>query len=78
MKVFDDGKYTVYVYKEIGNQHHLPHCHVRWAGNDVVISIPLLNQIAGPGLPKSAKQLLLTRLDEICSAWNVVNPERPI
>jgi hypothetical protein len=78
MKVFDDGKYAIYVYKEVGNQHHLPHCHVRWPDNDAVLSIPLLHQIAGSPLPKSARQMLLTRLNDICNSWNLLNPERSI
>ena len=78
MKVLDDGKFSIYVYREIGQPHHLPHCHVRQADGETVVSLPMLIKIAGRPLSKSAKQLLLTHLEEICSAWNKINPERAI
>lgn len=78
MKVLDNGKFSVYVYREIGQSHHLPHCHVRWADGATVVTLPLLIRMAGTPLPKSAKQLLLDHLEEICNVWNNINLERAI
>ena len=64
------------MYKEVGQQHHLPHCHVRWADGETVVALPLLQVIVGDPLPKAARQLLLGELEEIYAAWNKINRER--
>jgi len=73
MKVLLSGKYAVYVYREVGGPHHMPHCHVRWPDGSIVVALPILNEIAGGKLPREAKKLLLDNLEEIWDAWNLLN-----
>ncbi len=78
MKALDGGWFAVYVYREIGNRHHLPHCHVRWSGHESVVILPALNRIAGAELPRVLRRALVVEIDIICNAWNEINPEHPI
>lgn len=73
MRVIQSGKYAIYVYREIGGSHHLPHCHVRWADGSVVVALPTLEVIAGGQLPREAEQIVADHLEEICEAWDQVN-----
>lgn len=75
MKLFSDGHYSVYVYPEGGEPHHLPHCHVRWAKGDTILALPTLIVLAGHRLPRSGRRLLREQLDEICAGWDSVNLE---
>lgn len=75
MLAFRYDAFSVYVYPETGQQHHLPHCHVRWAEGDTVVALPSQEILAGPSLPKAARRLLLDRMEEICSCWDELNPE---
>lgn len=75
MKALQSGKFTVYVYREIGERHHLPHCHVRWEEYETVITLPTLRHLAGSALPRSARRLLLEHLDEIYRIWVELNQE---
>ncbi len=79
MKVLSYKGIDICVYPaEFAQRHHLPHCHVRWAGREVVVALPTLRLLVGKRLPKGARKLLLTRLDMICEAWNEKNPEYKI
>lgn len=73
MNVLDSGRFSVYVYDEVGQPHHLPHCHVRWEGNDTSVALPTLIVLAGKPLPKAAMKLLLANLDKIYEAWDQLN-----
>lgn len=73
MKVTDNGTFAIYVYYEKGSPHHLPHCHVRWKHMETVVTLPSLQIIAGPLLPKEAKRLLSENLEEIANAWDKLN-----
>lgn len=75
MKVLEVGRFSVYVYYEVGQPHHLPHCHVRWEGKDTVIALPSLKVLAGESLPKAGRQLLIANLEEIVEAWGELNEE---
>jgi hypothetical protein len=77
-RVFSVGGFSVYVYAEIGGKHHLPHCHVRWAGEDAQISLPTLRHLAGSTLPRGARALLRERVDEILKAWSELNPREEV
>lgn len=68
----------MYVYAEAGQPHHLPHCHVRWPDGSAQVALPTLRILAGGQIPTQARELLLDYLDDICSAWDVLNPERPV
>jgi len=74
MKVLQLGKYAIYVYREIGGAHHLPHCHVRWVEGSVVVALPILDVIAGGQLPREARKLVVDNLDKILKAWYQLNP----
>ena len=78
MKALDGGWFAVYVYREIGNRHHLPHCHVRWSGHESVVALPVLNRMAGAEVPRVLRRALIVRIDKICTVWNEINPEHPI
>lgn len=70
------GKFSVWVYAEADQPHKLPHCHVKWSDGDAAVSLPSLLEIAGAELPKPAKKLLADHLEEICQAWDLLNPTR--
>jgi hypothetical protein len=75
MKVAERGGYRVYVYREVGQPHHLPHCNVRWADGDTQVELPTLREIIGTPLPRVARQLLVDELGALIAAWNDLNPE---
>jgi len=75
MRVLQLGKYAIYVYREVGGSHHLPHCHVRWPGGSVVVALPTLEEIAGGQLPRDARKLVPDHLEEICEAWDQLNQQ---
>jgi len=73
MRVLSDGRFSVYVYSEIGNKHHLPHCHVRWVDGEAVVALPSLRIIVGSDLPRTAKELIRGNLEEIYAKWLEIN-----
>ena len=68
----------MYVYAEVGQPHHLPHCHVRWPDGSIQVALPTLRVLAGGEIPPAARQLLLDHLDQICAVWDRLNPERAV
>ncbi len=78
VRVFTQGRYNVYVYPEVGQPHHLPHCHVRWSDGSTQVRLPSLQVLEGTPLPPAVRDLLHDRLDEIVAAWNALNQERSI
>jgi len=70
------GKFSVWVYAEADQPHKLPHCHVKWSDGDTVVALPTLLRIAGTELPARAPKLLEDHLEEICKAWDELNPTR--
>ena len=78
MKFAERGVYRVYVYREVGQPHHLPHCNVRWPNGDTQVELPTLREIIGTPLPKAARQLVADELLALVAAWNSLNPERSI
>jgi hypothetical protein len=78
VRVVSRDKYNVYVYDECGQPHHLPHCNVRWPGGSVQVALPTLAVLAGTDLPRDALALLRDSLDELCAAWDRLNPGREI
>lgn len=78
VRVVQRGRFGVYVYAEVGQPHHLPHCHVRWSEGASQVALPTLQLLAGDGLPSQARRLLWDHLEDICAAWNRLNPERNI
>jgi len=78
VRVLHSGAFSVYVYQEVGQPHHLPHCNVRWRDDNIQVALPTLELLAGTTFPPQARELLLDHLDEICAAWNDLNPGRAI
>lgn len=77
VRVAHRGRFTVYVYNEVGQPHHLPHCDVRWGDGDTQVALPSLLIIVGDPLPAEALALLHDELESICTKWDELNPGRP-
>ena len=75
VRVLTAGPYSVHVYAEAGGRHHLPHYRVRWSDGDCQVTLPTLRVLAGQ-LPTGARRVLAEHLDQICIAWDALNPER--
>jgi Domain of unknown function (DUF4160) len=78
VRVVASGRFSVYVFAEEGQPHHLPHCHVRWSDGQAVVELPSRRRRSGHALPAAARQLLEDHAAEIEAAWNRLNPGRPI
>lgn len=78
VRVAQRGRYSVYVYDEAGERHHLPHCHVRWSDGGTQVSLPSLAILRGDDLPSVAEEMLRDNLEELRRVWNLLNPERQI
>ena len=77
VKVVQRGRYGIHVFDEAKTPHHLPHCHVRWAGGSASVALQGLAVLGGT-LPPTARDLLEEHYDEIRAAWNRLNPGRPM
>jgi hypothetical protein len=79
VRVFSEGGVSVYVYIESNQPHKLPHCQVRFSdGSNSQVALPTLALLAGRSLPRAIRDLLEQRLDELCDAWDRLNPERRV
>ena len=78
VRVVNRGRFAVYVYAEVGQPHHLPHCHVRWSDGDAQVVLPTLRLLAGDTLPREAHRMLVEHVEEIIAAWECLNPERTV
>lgn len=76
VRVVTRGRFSVYVYAEVGQPHHLLHCHVRWSDSSSQVALPTLTVLAGDDLPTAARLLLVDNLGEICAEWDRLNPGR--
>lgn len=71
----------VYMYYMDNKQHHLPHIHVKYQGDEVIVSIPNGDILEG-SIPSSKLKLLLAWIeihkDELVADWELaVNGEQP-
>lgn len=78
VKVVQRGRFSIYVYAESGQPHHLPHCHVYWSDGESVIGLARLSVLSGPPLPAAARELLRDYLADAKRAWTRLNPGSPI
>lgn len=78
VRVAQRGRFSVYVYDERGERHHLPHCHVRWSDGEAQVELPGLERLKGDVLPATARRLVGEHVAELIAAWNRLNPERTI
>jgi hypothetical protein len=73
------GRFSIYVLPEVGERHHLPHCHVVWShGKTTVLELPSFRVLTGHPLPAAAWDVVRESKSDIIAAWNQLNPERPI
>lgn len=74
-KVVDGPGFSVYVYREVGQRHHLPHCNVRWTdGSTSQVALPSLQVFVGKALTRRAHRLLVSHIEELVAEWNRLNP----
>lgn len=71
----------VYMYFMDNKQHHLPHIHAKYQGEEVIISIPDGEVLEGK-IPPSKMKLLLAWIeihkDELVADWELaVSGEQP-
>lgn len=78
VKVAQRGRYSVYIYAEEGNRHHLPHCHVRWSDGYASVQLGRVRVIEGDSLPRAARELIDEHYDQLVDTWNLLNPGRPV
>lgn len=78
VRVVNSGQFSVYVYREVGQPHHLPHCNVRWPDGSTQVALPTLRVLVGDPLPLAARELLRDHLEQIIEGWNRLNPERAV
>ena len=74
-RVVSQGNISIYVYKETGGRHHLPHCHVYWNNREesAQLALPSLRVLAGSNPPAAARELARENLDAIWAAWDALN-----
>ncbi|MHB8576078.1 MAG: DUF4160 domain-containing protein [Dehalococcoidia bacterium] len=77
VRVATRGRFSIYVYAEIGQPHHLPHCDVRWSDGNAQVALRSRTVLVGGPLPAAAARLLYDEYDKICAAWDALNPGRP-
>lgn len=67
--------FSLHIYREFGGQHHLPHCHVRRRDGaaETLVSLPLLDLIAGPEPSKAEWEVIVECLQELINAWDGLN-----
>ena len=51
----------------------MPHCHVRWADREAVVSIATARLIVGDDLPAGAMQILVENVDLLAKKWEELN-----
>lgn len=78
VRVVSNGQFSVYVYAEVGQPHHLPHCNVRWPGGSTQVALATLRVLVGDALPSAARELLRNHLEQVVEEWNRLNPERAV
>lgn len=74
MRVLTIGAVSVYVYDERGQPHMLPHCHVRWSGQDAVLALGTLTLLVGPEPSKAVLEHLAANLETLWAEWDRLNP----
>lgn len=70
VRVIRRGPYRVYVYRETGERHNQPHCHM-----EVVFDIAEFRVLEGDRLPRQARDLLWEFKDALRQAWSELNDE---
>ncbi len=59
--------------------HPPPHCHVYCSdGSQLVVTLPLLNEIYGNRIRKEIKIFLEDNLDALVEEWELKNPNKHV
>jgi hypothetical protein len=61
--------FVVSIFFERGVKHHLPHCHIRWGGDEAVVTLPTMRKLVGTSLPKAGTELLAQNVDLLVAKW---------
>ncbi len=64
---------AIYLYYQDDRVHHTPHFHAEYAGEEVVVSIPEAEVLAG-SLP--SKSSLPSKKEKLVKAWAVLREEQ--
>ena len=66
---------VVYMYRELGGKHKLPHVHAMFSGDEIVVSLE--GEILEGSIPKSKLKLLLAWMeihkDELRANWDLLS-----
>ena len=66
---------VVYMYRELGGKHKLPHVHAMLSGDEIVVSLE--DEILEGSIPKSKLELLLAWMeihkDELRANWDLLS-----
>lgn len=66
---------VVYMYRELGGKHKLPHVHAMFSGDEIVVSLE--GKILEGSIPKSKLKLLLAWMeihkDELRANWDLLS-----
>ncbi len=75
VRVVTQGRYKVYVYAEVGGQHHAPHCHVEWTDGSCVVDLDTLVALRG-NADRRAVEIVSDNIGAIQAVWDLLNPRR--
>ncbi len=66
---------VVYMYRELGGKHKLPHVYAMFSGDEIVVSLE--DEILEGSIPKSKLELLLAWMeihkDELRANWDLLS-----
>jgi hypothetical protein len=73
--IYHRQKWSVYVNRSVGEQHHLPHAHIVRRGHRVatVYLMTLMYEFVIEALPKSLYEEISARQDELLDRWEELN-----
>lgn len=74
-EISNHDQFSLHVYRELGQPHHLPHCHVRRSDGsaETVVALPSLAVIVGPVLSRKERRCLEEDQDLLVEAWESHN-----
>jgi hypothetical protein len=73
------GKLKIAIYRESGNRHHSPHCHVYLADAEAIFDLNEFNCIANNGFRRKALDqiagIVKEHQEEFLDVWRMLNEE---
>jgi hypothetical protein len=74
-EISNHDQFAFHVYRERGQPHHLPHCHVRRSDGsaETVVAIASLKVIVGPALSRKERRALEEDRETLSEAWETHN-----